>query len=51
MLFTFQLELSYNPIGPDGVKDLCEVLKFDGKIETLKLGWCQVVFNFSEMLS
>lgn len=37
-----QLELGYNPIGPDGAKTLCETLKFHGKIETLKLGWCQV---------
>jgi hypothetical protein len=38
-----QLELGYNPIGPDGAKALSEVLKFHGKINTLKLGWCQVI--------
>lgn len=37
-----QLELGYNPIGPEGAKALAEILKFHGKIETLKLGWCQV---------
>ncbi|KAH0461984.1 hypothetical protein IEQ34_009559 [Dendrobium chrysotoxum] len=36
----FQLELGYNPIGPDGAKALCEIIKFHGKLETLKLGWC-----------
>jgi hypothetical protein len=36
------LELSYNPIGFEGVKSLFEVLKFHGKIKSLKLGWCQV---------
>lgn len=40
---SLQLELSYNPIGPDGAKALSEVLKFHGKINTLKLGWCQVI--------
>lgn len=38
-----QLELGYNPIGPEGAKALSEVLKFHGKIKTLKLGWCQVI--------
>ena len=38
-----QLELSYNPIGPDGAKALSEVLKFNGNVNTLKLGWCQVI--------
>lgn len=38
-----QLELSYNPIGADGVKALCDILKFHGKIETLRLGWCKVM--------
>lgn len=45
-----QLELGYNPMGPDGVKALSEVLKFHGNIETLKLGWCQVIYSFSHML-
>lgn len=44
-----QLELGYNPIGPDGAKALCEVLKFHGKIETLKLGWCQVTCAFKAL--
>lgn len=44
-----QLELGYNPIGPDGAKALCEVLKFHGKVEILKLGWCQVIHNFKMM--
>lgn len=38
-----QLELGYNPIGADGAKALAEVLKFHGNINTLKLGWCQVI--------
>ena len=38
-----QLELGYNPIGPDGAKALSEVLKFNGNVNTLKLGWCQVI--------
>lgn len=42
-LFLLQLELGYNPIGPDGAKALSEVLKFHGNINTLKLGWCQVI--------
>lgn len=37
-----QLEVGYNPIGPDGAKALSEVLKFHGNIQALKLGWCQV---------
>lgn len=37
--------MSYNPIGSDGVKALCDVLKFHGKIQTLKLGWCQVILR------
>lgn len=41
-----QLEVGYNPIGPDGVKALSEVLKFNGNIETLKLGWCQVIYGY-----
>lgn len=41
--FIGQLELGYNPIGPEGAKSLSEVLKYHGKIETLKLGWCQVI--------
>lgn len=41
-----QLEVGYNPIGPDGVKALSEVLKFNGNIETLKLGWCQVIYSY-----
>lgn len=40
-----QLELSYNPIGPDGAKALAEVIKFHGSVKTLKLGWCQVTFS------
>lgn len=42
-----QLELSYNPIGPEGAKALCEVISFHGKLETLKLGWCQVISSSS----
>lgn len=38
-----QLDLAYNPIGADGAKALSEVLKFHGNINTLKLGWCQVI--------
>lgn len=38
-----QLELGYNPIGPDGAKALAEVLKFHGSIKDLMLGWCQVI--------
>lgn len=38
-----QLELGYNPIGPDGAKALAEVLKFHGNIKDLMLGWCQVI--------
>lgn len=37
-----QLELGYNPIGPEGAKALAEVLKFHGNIKVLMLGWCQV---------
>lgn len=37
-----QLEVGYNPIGPDGAKALSEILKFHGNVKTLKLGWCQV---------
>ena len=44
-LFLSQLELGYNPIGPDGAKALAEVLKFHGNVKTLKLGWCQVNLN------
>lgn len=50
-----QLELSYNPIGAEGAKALCEVLKFHGKVQTLKLGWCQVfhscIFIFHKFFS
>ena len=37
-----QFEFSYNPIGMNGAKVLADILKFHGKIETLRLGWCQV---------
>lgn len=40
-----QLGLGYNPIGPDGAKALSEVLKFHGNIDTLSLGWCQVIIQ------
>lgn len=42
------MDLNYNAFGPDGAKALSEVLKFHGKIETLKLGWCQVMNRFFE---
>ena len=45
-----QLELSYNPIGPDGAKALSEVLKFNGNVNTLKLGWCQVIIELDCVL-
>ena len=38
-----QIELGYNPIGPEGAEALCEVLKFHGNVNALKLGWCQVI--------
>lgn len=44
-----QLELSYNPIGPDGAKALAEILKFHGNVNTLKLGWCQVRYITSKL--
>lgn len=37
-----QLEIAYNPIGPEGAKALSEVLKFHGNVKNLKLGWCKV---------
>jgi hypothetical protein len=37
-----QLEIGYNPFGPDGMKVLSEILKFHGNVKALKLGWCQV---------
>ncbi|KAJ0039253.1 hypothetical protein Pint_23069 [Pistacia integerrima] len=46
-----QLDLSYNPIGTDGVKALSEVLKFHGNINTLKLGWCQIGANGAESVA
>ena len=50
-----QLEVGYNPIGPDGAKALSEILKFHGNVKTLKLGWCQVkpvdnCFVYSQLL-
>ncbi|KAK8971481.1 hypothetical protein KSP40_PGU010626 [Platanthera guangdongensis] len=42
MIFVDWLELGYNPIGPDGAKFLFEIIKFHGKLETLKLAWCQI---------
>lgn len=38
-----QLELGYNPIGPEGAMALAEVLKFHGNVKDLMLGWCQVI--------
>lgn len=40
-----QFEFSYNPIGMNGAKVLADTLKFHGKIETLRLGWCQVCLS------
>jgi hypothetical protein len=40
-----QFEFSYNPIGMNGAKVLADTLKFHGKIETLRLGWCQVYLS------
>ncbi|GJW77493.1 protein NLRC3 [Tanacetum coccineum] len=37
-----ELELGYNPMGPDGAKALSDVLKFHGNIKTLMLGWCKI---------
>jgi len=34
-------------MGPDGTKALCDIIKFHGKLETLKLGWCQVIFRLN----
>lgn len=36
------LELGYNPMGPDGAKELADVIKFFGNVETLRLGWCKL---------
>ena len=36
------LEMGYNPIGPEGAKQVAETIKFFGNIETLRLGWCKV---------
>jgi hypothetical protein len=36
------LELGYNPMGPDGAKELAETIKFFGNVETLRLGWCKL---------
>eukprot|EP00268_Persea_americana_P034994 TRINITY_DN3456_c0_g1_i13.p1 TRINITY_DN3456_c0_g1~~TRINITY_DN3456_c0_g1_i13.p1 ORF type:complete len:161 (+),score=31.89 TRINITY_DN3456_c0_g1_i13:215-697(+) len=49
--FNGQLELGYNPIGPEGAKSLSEVLKYHGKIETLKLGWCQLGAKGAEYIA
>lgn len=44
-LCCMQFEFSYNPIGMNGAKVLADTLKFHGKIETLRLGWCQVYLS------
>ncbi|KAH0461499.1 hypothetical protein IEQ34_009074 [Dendrobium chrysotoxum] len=42
----FLLELVYNPIGPDGAKALYEIIKFHGKLETLKTWLVPVSHHF-----
>ncbi|MCO5567712.1 hypothetical protein L7F22_021406 [Adiantum nelumboides] len=45
------LELSYNPMGPDGAKILADFIKFHGNVQTLRLGWCQIGVKGAEYLS
>lgn len=46
-----QFEFSYNPIGMNGAKVLADTLKFHGKIETLRLGWCQIGVKGAEAIA
>ncbi|KAL3824215.1 hypothetical protein ACJIZ3_020244 [Penstemon smallii] len=46
-----QLEIGYNPIGPDGAKALAEVLKFHGNVKDLMLGWCQIGAKGAEYIA
>jgi len=36
-----QLELGYNPMGPEGPRPSRDTIKFHGNVETLRLGWCK----------
>ena len=32
----------YNPLGPEGVKSVADVVKYDLPLKKLQLGWCKV---------